>query len=184
MPRRSVRIFSNGKISFFLVTEYYLYAWLCILRVLYPFFRWWALGLVPYLGCCKQCCCEHGGHIHLPSQCVFWLVFLSCVADAYSKEGKNISWFHACQVNVRHCGSLFCKSLTLTWVLEQVLFTEAWWKLTEAEGARRQPRALCSGCKNPALPLSRVTCVCSVLSPSHVCGLFGAGALDYNNTHF
>jgi len=36
-------------------------------HLLYLFFCWWAVRLLPYLGYCKYCCCDHWG------ECTFWI---------------------------------------------------------------------------------------------------------------
>ena len=43
-------------------------------HLLYLSFCWWAIRLLPYLGYCKYCCCDHWG------ECTFWtsvLIFSS-----------------------------------------------------------------------------------------------------------
>ena len=39
---------------------------------LFPFSCWWPLRLLPYLGSCKQCCCEHWGHWFSVAEPAVW----------------------------------------------------------------------------------------------------------------
>ena len=50
IPFTSIHVISNGKISFFLWLSNYSIVYI---PHLYPLIYWWALGFLPYLGCCK-----------------------------------------------------------------------------------------------------------------------------------
>ena len=45
-------------ISFFLITEYWSIVYIYMAQFYSLMYRW-ILKLLPCLGCCKQCCCEH-----------------------------------------------------------------------------------------------------------------------------
>ena len=74
----------------FCVAEWYPIACVCVCVCVHtphlcPFTCWWALGLCPHLGYCKQCCCEHW------SVCIFLnFGFLQMYAEEW--DFTSIKW--------------------------------------------------------------------------------------------
>ena len=76
----------------FCVAEWYPIVCVCVCvcvcvhtPYLCPFTCWWALGLCPHLGYCKQCCCEHW------SVCIFLnFGFLQMYAEEW--DFTSIKW--------------------------------------------------------------------------------------------
>ena len=107
-PQRPSIAITNGRISFFFMAESYSAVY--IPHFLYPFIRWQALTLFPYLGYCEYWCTNIGVKISLRSWFCFlwiytqkwdcWIITLFLRWNSYhSLQSSSASW------NVHHAMS-------------------------------------------------------------------------------
>ena len=59
-------LISTGSFMLLQMTLFHSFLWvifhcICISHLLYPFICWWTFRLLPRLGCCELCYCEHRG---------------------------------------------------------------------------------------------------------------------------
>ena len=55
IPPKSICAIADGGVSFFMAEQYSIVCiCLCISYLLYPFFYWWAFGLLPHIGYCNN----------------------------------------------------------------------------------------------------------------------------------
>ena len=72
---RSTNVAANGVVSYSSwLSDIPLY----ICTILYPFLSQWTLRLLPCLGYCKHCCCEHWGARILLDPAFLWIYTQEC----------------------------------------------------------------------------------------------------------
>ena len=76
---RSIHAAANGIISFFFI-GWVIFHCMNIPHLLYPFICWWTFRLLPCLGYCKWCCCEHWG------KCIFKLDCKPSLGIKFSRQ--------------------------------------------------------------------------------------------------